>query len=1489
MSARAIQAFIPRGAGGGGGKGGGKGGGGGSASIAADTLASRAYANVVLAVAEGEVQGLANGLQDVYLDGTAVENPDGSYNFSGLSFYFTPGTQNQNYVPGFADVENETSVALEVLNSAPLVRSIADANANAVRVTVNLPALYYTNLGNGDVSGSSVDIAIDVQTNGGGYVQRVYDTISGKASQNYERAYRISLAGSGPWDIRVRRVTPDSTTGNPVNAIYWTSYTEIIDAKLSYPNTACAYLTVDSGQFQSIPTVALNLQGMRIQVPSNYDPVARTYTGAWDGTFKIAYSNNPAWCFYDLITAERYGLGNFVAASQIDKWALYTIGQYCDELVPDGNGGQEPRFTLNCYIQNYADAFKVVQDLASVFRGMPFWATGAVTAVQDAPANAVALFTAANVIDGMFTYTGSSLKSRHTVALVTWYDMTNQAQPTVEYVSISDDDIAKYGEVITQVTAMGCTSRGQAHRVGRWILYSEKYEGETIAFKTGLDAAEVRPGNIIKISDPVRAGQRLGGRISAATANTVTIDSPLIDQNGNPVNAAGATLSVIAMDGSVQTSTPSSVISGYLIEDFSRPSIGTYFDATGTMQIAQPNQPRIDYSTGTPELLIENAATNLCAYSSFSGGTIGQIGNGGILPTGWYVNVGGLTGEIVGLPVINGIQCVSLRFYGTSQSDACSSLCLQNQMPVDTQTPYTDSFYISLSGGTTNNVTCVLWGNETDIPENANINDQQPSINARLTNKITRLTNQFPTDASQYKGDAVTKQLGLVWYYSAGNPVDITLTIGAPQTEAGTQATSFIPTNGAPVTRAADVATYSVKPGAETLVLENAFVVLPKNPALWILETAEIEAQLFRIIQITRSERAEFTITALTYNPSKYGYVEDNLTLEAQAITDLSQPPAPPTSLVCTESLYKFQSTIFSMAALSWPAVANVNGYVVGWQRNNGNWQFVNVAGAGFELSKTDPGDYIFQVWSVGANGKKSSICTTLTQTLYGKYLPPSNVQGLSYSWDYNNGLVLNWEPAPDVDLASYEVRQGTNWATGTVLGQAKTTTFNVGSVTSGQIFWAAVLDTQGVYSAQPASVTPVVPQAAAPVVTAQFVGENGVITWTAPQSVLAVDHYLVSIDGGNTVLSTIKGTRYSAKALWVGTQNFSIAAVDINGTVGGWGGASLTVSLPSITSVTDQVIDNDVMLRWQVAQGTLPIDHYVVLKGAVLAQAVALGQTLGTFDTVFETAQGFQTYWVVPVDSAANVGTAGAITVYVSPPPDYELQYNLNSAWGGTKTNITADTNGMMLAPVDTTTSYGAHFASNNWQSPQDQINAGLPLFIEPVPLSASYVEFIDYGQILPASNILVTLSAVTIIGTPAFTIDIAVSADNQTWQSYSNTSSVYVSNFRYAKITLNITGTSGQDILQLNNLNIKYQVKQKTDGGSVNCLASDANGTPVEFNIPFLEVKSITLTPNATIACQAVYDFTPGPAPTGFSILLFDINGNRISGSVSWAARGI
>jgi len=371
-------------------------------------------------------------------------------------------------------------------------------------------------------------------------------TITGKTTSRYRRSYRVELPAPGPWDIKVTRVTSDSSSSALQNQTWWDSLAEIVDAKFSCPNSAMASLFIDSKQFPTVPVRGYHIYGIQCQIPSNYDSFAHTYSGTWDGTFLTRWTDNPAWVFYDLLTNERYGLGSHIESTAIDKWQLYEIGRYCDELVPSGFGYFERRYSCNLYIQTREDAYKVLTNIASIFRGMAFWSAGQVTATADMPSDPVCLFSNANVIDGEFTYSGSSKSARHTVALVTWNDPKDLYRQKVEYVEDAEG-IAQFGVNETEVLAFGCTSRGQAHRMGKWILYTERMETDLVTFKTGLEGFAAYPGATIKVADKLRSGERIGGRFVSVVGTTATIDAPVTLSALIP-----HTLTAVLPDGTVQ-------------------------------------------------------------------------------------------------------------------------------------------------------------------------------------------------------------------------------------------------------------------------------------------------------------------------------------------------------------------------------------------------------------------------------------------------------------------------------------------------------------------------------------------------------------------------------------------------------------------------------------------------------------------------------------------------------------------------------------------------------------------------------------------------------------------------------------------------------------------------------------------------------------------------------------------------------------------------
>lgn len=514
-----------------------------------DDISSSSYAYILDLIGEGEIYGLENSYQSIYLDDTPLQNADGSFNFSKVQIETRNGTQNQTSIAGFTDTQRENAVNLEMLPNQPHVRQITSTIVNSLRITLSLPALQYQNE-NGDIVGTSVQVKVEIQYNGGSYATVVSDTISGKSSSNFQRDYKIPISGAFPVNIRVTRLSPSPTTVRLQNQTYWTSYTEINDSKLRYPNSALVALKFNAQNFSSIPTRSYLVRGIKVEIPNNGTvdtstyPGRITYSGVWGGTFAAAqWTSDPAWCLWDLLTDSRYGCN--ISATTLDKFSFYAISQYCNELLPNGFGALEPRFGCNINIQTEEEAFNLIEEMTSIFRGMAWWAAGSVALSADRPADTSYVFSPANVIEGTFNYEGSSLKSRHTVCIVQYMDM-DKRDVSYEYVEDAAA-VAKYGLVISQITAFACNSRAQARRVGEWLLYTEQNECETISFSAALEAGIiVRPGMVIEVADPLRAGSRRGGRINAATTTTVTIDDDISLPTSSPK------LSVILPDGTIE-------------------------------------------------------------------------------------------------------------------------------------------------------------------------------------------------------------------------------------------------------------------------------------------------------------------------------------------------------------------------------------------------------------------------------------------------------------------------------------------------------------------------------------------------------------------------------------------------------------------------------------------------------------------------------------------------------------------------------------------------------------------------------------------------------------------------------------------------------------------------------------------------------------------------------------------------------------------------
>lgn len=748
----------------GGGGGGGKGGGSKKQRTPEedkDNLNSTQYATLIDLISEGEIEGLKDGMKSIFIDNTPLQSEDGSYNFQNVAVYTRNGTQAQSPIPIAADVQNEVAVGVTVTKDTPLTRTITDPDVDAVRVTISIPTLQRIDL-DGDIRGETVRLQIQVQYNGGGYTTKIDDTIKGRTADLYQRDYLVDLAGAFPVNIRVVRVTNDSTSARITTAFSWSSYTEITYAKLRYPNSALVGMRIDAEQFSSIPQRSYLVRGIKVRIPNNatvnQDDGRLVYSGVWNGTFGAAqWTTDPAWILWDLLTSTRYGFGDHIQAAQLDKWAFFAASQYSSALVPTGFGGFEPRFSCNINIQTREEAYKLISDMCSVFRAMPYWSSGALTISQDSPASSAYLFTLANVSEEGFTYQGGSLKGRPTVAVVSYLDLTTRE---IAYEVVEDQDaIAKYGVVTTEISAFACTSRGQASRIGEWLLYSEQYESEVVSFTASIEAGVVvRPGQVIEISDPMRAGSRRGGRIMARTSTTVTVD----DATGLP--GSGGTLSVILPDGTVESR----------------------------------------------------------------------------------------------------------------------------------------------------------------------------SISSRSGTVIT---------------------------------------------------------------------------------VASAFSSTPNVNSVWVYQGSGIVTSTWRVLAVQEKEGTQYAITAVSYNSSKYGYVERGRRLQFRDVTNLNAIPSPPKNLRAREVIYESNGRALVKLIVSWQPVVGITEYRIRWRLDDGNWSQQTVARPDYEIFDTDPGTYQVQVYSINPAYLRSVQPAKLTVNAVGKTAPPANVSGINLVPIDQASAILSWRRSTELDV----------------------------------------------------------------------------------------------------------------------------------------------------------------------------------------------------------------------------------------------------------------------------------------------------------------------------------------------------------------------------------------------------------------------------------------------------------------------------------------
>ena len=762
-----------------------------------DTLHSRQFATFLDLVSEGEIEGFASpskegltkgttaynnaALKDVFLNNTAVlkstassSNPNTTdFNFQNVGFTPRFGTANQTHIPGIESSESTTAVGVVVTKASPVTRTITNTSVDAIKVSITLPQLQRATDA-GDLLGSTVQFKISVQYNSGGFTDVITDTITGRTADAYQKDYRVDITGAFPVDIRITRITADSTSSSLVDAFQWSSFSEIIDDKQTYANSAYLSLRIDSQQFSSIPSRKYRIRGVKVRIPgaganSSGTPTVDNATGRivyptgyiFNGVMGAAvYTNCPAMVLLDLLTNSRYGLGSHITDASLDLFSFVTASKYANTLVDDGLGGQEARFSCNVLLQSADEAFDLINDLSGVMRCMPIWSAGSMTITQDKPTDAIYLFNLSNVLEDGFNYSGSDLKQRHSVVSVSYFNMDTQE---IDFEVVEDSTaVSKLGVNLKQVKAFACTSRGQAARLGRAILFAEQNESEIVSFTTSIDSGViVRPGSVIEINDPVRAGVRRGGRVKAATTTTITVDDTA---NTDLPTTNSPTISVIMPNGTVETK-----------------------------------------------------------------------------------NVTGVSGAVVSV--------------------------------------------------------------------------------------------------------------------------------------------------------------------------DSAFSTTPNVNTIWLIQDTTVVAQKFRVIAVEEQDEVNYRISALSYVPEKYAFIEDGTALPTRTVSILNQPVDPPNNVVANEKIVVINNQAVAKLIISWQPITGVTQYQVNYRFNNGNYTSQTVSRPDYEIFNTEKGVYEIQVFAYNAALEISATSSDITFNAVGKTAVPANVQNLTAEPISDKLIRLRWDLSTDVDV----------------------------------------------------------------------------------------------------------------------------------------------------------------------------------------------------------------------------------------------------------------------------------------------------------------------------------------------------------------------------------------------------------------------------------------------------------------------------------------
>jgi len=1418
--------------------------------------------------------------------------------------------------------------------------------------------------------------------------------LTGKTGSNYVKEYvkRLPAADSayqGDWEIQIEKLTTESDENLFVN-MTWESFQCVsTEQSLKFDNLAVLRgLGASSNQFTSIPSFSGVYAGKLVRMPTNYEPITRVYTGVWNGTFKFGYTDNPAWCLYDLLVDTNYGFKKHYPDLQVDKWSFYEAAQWCDVLVPrSGATGYQPRYTYHDLIDQPRAGLETAQYIASIFGGIITTdLNGTVRLKLDKPGTPVQIFGPESITVEGFQYQFADMTSRANDMLVTFMNPELNWNQDVRQVSIQSY-IDANGRIPMDFVAVGCIDPFEAQRRAQIRLLAANTEITTVTFTAARAGILMEPYDIIGIVDP-QMNWGLSGRIKSILNGVITLRDPLFLTAGAnytmTVQSNTGPVDVVVQNTGGAVSTQLTRVSGSLLQDI--PEFAQFALTSGTIGLVKPFRViSIQEADGSTDMFTISAIEiNTNKY--------GDADNMTTSPQRAYAF------EQSFIPATpRNVECES----GTSQLYITTAGLVQTRIKVTwDQDPLSfveeyEVYYRRIDRDTYSKL--VVSGTDAYIP-----NVQEGivyQIYVRAVNTLGRRSpptgvishtvvgkNAPPTVPANLVVSQMGADVRLDWddvgdldlsYYEirlGGTSWETATRLGTSTSSVYTHANAAsgtltyriksVDTSGNYSTTALST-TYNVplpgQPGLNvTLSGPNyvARITPPVSPVVPIREYVITlnDIEVFRGATTTFSARVNwvgsrtFSLTAINTAGQVSSAATATLTITAPATTTL------------------FSSYSEGNYVLSWnmpSASLPIDHYVV---RNKTGNQILDddLKATTYIVPISWSGSREFEVWAVDTAGNAAAV-TTLTSTIV---LPVvTNLQArlfrsqLELTWGVTVGTLpikqfqvylgtpgtgaiqatlsaLNWSSpvdwngtrsyyvvaediggnfstplvisetvdppqAPSVTativdksirltwpdpVSELRVREYEVYRDGALVQKVSATTALVPINFSGsKTYRVRAIDEAG----NVGSFGDVVVNIQAPgtfTLTGGIVADEVRLSWTTPTGSLPVADYLIVRGASNTLVTRVSANSFSFKANWVGSEIFKITAYDIAGNASTQQTVTLNVTAPTAPVVRPEVLDNNVLLRWTQGVGTLPIVSTEIRRGATFATATVLQQIDATFAAFFEFAAGSYTYWLVNIDSAGNYGTPVSSTVFVSQPPDFILQADFDSAFGGTKT-LVLQAEGKLYFGVDPAQTYQQHFTADGFASPQAQINAGYPFFLQPNNTgAASYQEVYDYGALLASSLITITPTIEAIAGNPTIAVDIEARATTgDAWTTVATgVNQGFASNFRYVRFTLRMVKDSRDDLLAVTRINVRLNSKLKTDSGQGTANSADSTGTQVNFNVQFVDVQSIGVQAVGTTARYAIYDFVDVPYPTNFKVYLYDTNGNRVSGNFTWNARG-